>query len=43
MKADEYESLRDRVEALERSNGLSPSPCAKATHTPGLEGSAETS
>jgi hypothetical protein len=43
MKADEYESLRDRVEALERSASLSPAPRDELAHTPGTEGSAETS
>jgi hypothetical protein len=38
MKADEYESLRDRVEALERGSRLSSSPCDEATHTPQPEG-----
>jgi hypothetical protein len=42
MKADEYESLGDRVEALERSASLSPAAREELAHTPGTEGRVET-
>jgi hypothetical protein len=43
MKADEYDSLRDRVEALERSSRPSFSPCDEAAHTSAPEGRVEPS